>query len=559
MKKTVQFLLVLLGNILLCTCTQYDLLTIPEVPIETVTPFNKMMVLGKKLNVPYKIENMRAAFHELTKTRSNNSTQLEPNALYVRFLPSNLEEYIYLAYNLNLPLYDYPLDREIITYGSYYHDPEIPENQITWQYTSVPYDFNFPENIRYEILEEGYIPGFTADNLTRNRAITPYDEELERTAIRLCGFGHLLDEEKDTRALKAVQPQGCFRFYNNLTNSLEGAQFILVKVNWMWNTSQTTTDRTGNYTIPRGFQFNPIYKLEFINGLYGFQVYENLLTLSPAIHDMQTHDNHGYSKDFYTNSEAWDWIAINNTAVNYYEECRYRNYALEPNNDIRIYCASAQSVSSAPMLSKINTTFDINSSALTNWLSGYLRLNPADMRTLMPDITVGTSSNLYRDIFTSLSHELAHASHFRQVGTEFWAEYISYILYCWNNGLENLYGNRTTPGNGVCGIGEIWGYFSGHRIIHMSYFSALYPNNNQYNGLYPTTASNWFRPEILWDIVENQLLTPRQIFTCMTVDIKSIDQLRNKLFITYPDIFLQIDNHFRDYGWGRPIITRQFI
>lgn len=56
-----------------------------------------------------------------------------------------------------LQLYDYPLDHEIEQEGDVYHDPDLPKDQITWQYTVVKPDYKFPD-IRYEILSELFIP-----------------------------------------------------------------------------------------------------------------------------------------------------------------------------------------------------------------------------------------------------------------------------------------------------------------------------------------------------------------------------------------------------------------
>lgn len=78
-----------------------------------------MTVLGEKVRVPYEISNMREAMRVLASTRSDYpDEELQPNALYVRFLPESLEEYLYLSGELKLNLYDHPLDREIKVHGS---------------------------------------------------------------------------------------------------------------------------------------------------------------------------------------------------------------------------------------------------------------------------------------------------------------------------------------------------------------------------------------------------------------------------------------------------------
>ena len=40
--------------------------------------------------------------------------------------------------------YDFPLDYEIINLGTYYHDPSLPVDAITWQYCVVPVGYVLP-------------------------------------------------------------------------------------------------------------------------------------------------------------------------------------------------------------------------------------------------------------------------------------------------------------------------------------------------------------------------------------------------------------------------------
>ena len=76
--------------------------------------------------------------------------------LYIRFKPKNEEELTLLEKDTTLLLFDHPLDYEITEEGDFYQDPEIPEEQPTYQYTYVEWDKALP-NVSYEIVSE-FIP-----------------------------------------------------------------------------------------------------------------------------------------------------------------------------------------------------------------------------------------------------------------------------------------------------------------------------------------------------------------------------------------------------------------
>ncbi len=118
-------------------------------------------VLGKKLENPYSVENMKKALNKLRSTNTSKSIstqgiEIETTHLYVRFLPRSEEELSILKKDTLLDIFDYPLDYEIEEEGIYYHDPSLPDSVITWQYTVVDPDYDFPP-LKYEILSELYI------------------------------------------------------------------------------------------------------------------------------------------------------------------------------------------------------------------------------------------------------------------------------------------------------------------------------------------------------------------------------------------------------------------
>ena len=115
-----------------------------------------MIVLGEKLEDPYSVSNVTKALANLYPTKADR-VDITPTDVYVRFLPKSEEEYQRLV-SAGYDLMDHPLDYKIIRDGDYYHDPEIDEEDITWQYAVLPHGTSMPEGIEYEILDDCYIP-----------------------------------------------------------------------------------------------------------------------------------------------------------------------------------------------------------------------------------------------------------------------------------------------------------------------------------------------------------------------------------------------------------------
>ena len=112
---------------------------------------HEKIVLGARLENPYKTENITKALQDLYPTKADR-VDVRTTDLYVRFLPENEKE-MELLEGMELRLTDHPLDYEILEDGDWYHDPEVPDDKMTWQYAVVPHDFIFPD-IEYEIIED---------------------------------------------------------------------------------------------------------------------------------------------------------------------------------------------------------------------------------------------------------------------------------------------------------------------------------------------------------------------------------------------------------------------
>jgi len=122
-----------------------------------ITKHEGGIILGAKIPNPLSVENMKTAWNNLYDEKI---TLLLPTHKYVRFLPTR-KEFKLLQKMDNLILFDYPLDREITKEGLSYHDPNIPKNNVTWQYAFVDINFSSPiEN--YEVLSELVAPEYNS-------------------------------------------------------------------------------------------------------------------------------------------------------------------------------------------------------------------------------------------------------------------------------------------------------------------------------------------------------------------------------------------------------------
>lgn len=210
-KNSYRLLFLTLIGIFLYSCqNEFETETIS--PVQQVEPEN-MTKLGEKLENPYSIVNMQRALDTILKeTRLANTQQarafrqtseiieIKATDLYVSFLPKDSLELDIIKKDTTLVLYDHPLDYEIEEQGEHYHDPDLAEDQITWQYKVVKPDYEFPE-IEHEVLSELFIPenseGYYEEESTQGRRMyskTYSLNKLETVALYLTD--NLSEQEK---------------------------------------------------------------------------------------------------------------------------------------------------------------------------------------------------------------------------------------------------------------------------------------------------------------------------------------------------------------------------
>ena len=149
-----------------------------------------MTKLGKQLENPYSVQNMKKAWETLNQNgrTSGENVEITTTHLYIRFKPKNEDELSILKRDSTLVLYDYPLDYKIEQTGDFYHDPEVPINQPTYQYSAVTVDEKLPRGVEYELLAELFIPDEEGDeDKNTNGRIASIDlvESLVDEALRI--------------------------------------------------------------------------------------------------------------------------------------------------------------------------------------------------------------------------------------------------------------------------------------------------------------------------------------------------------------------------------------
>lgn len=220
---------------------------------------DRIIIPGKKLENPYSIQNMRKAYLNLQSKNTSNLTpkgeaDIQTTDYYVRFLPASDAEKLTLQDADGLTLFDMPLDHDVEEgVAGAYHDPSIPVDQITWQYTVVPVDYKF-RSITYEILEHLFLQDdddSSGKRIERNAIHKNFWVELENEALRITGNENAINEKSNFSAKSNWNPSGTLTYEDNTTSPtqiipLSGVR-VIVKRWFKWK--RAITDTNGYFQV----------------------------------------------------------------------------------------------------------------------------------------------------------------------------------------------------------------------------------------------------------------------------------------------------------------------
>ena len=482
--------------------------------------------LGSKLDNPFKTSNMRRAYTSLYPTRSGED--LPTTNLYVRILPRNEEEFNKLN-SEGLELLDHPLDYEIAKEGDWYHDPGITEGNYTWQYTVVPADFDF-RKYHYELLDECFL----AENWGSTKASGIDWAEVEKLSYEMTGNADMLSEALPMTKADAQYPSGRITIVDDDANGGKpfGVAGVQVTCNSFVRFASAFTDRDGYYTMSKSFSSDVRYRLVFKN-TKGFAIGFNLILVPASVSTLGKTSPEGVNMTITKDSEykLFNRCVVNNAAYEFFERCSSEDLNLPaPPKDLRFWIFNKLDVSSAVMMHHETV---VSQEYISNLLGQWKSL----ITYFSPDITLGLKGrDNYASIWKAVMHEMSHAAHFGQVGTDYWNKYIWYILESYFTTGFMTYGVGNGSNAGHCEIGEMWAYYMESKMY-----------KDRYGGAFPAFGTDyWFHPQI-HRYLDDRGLTPHRQFAALQKDVCSREDLQNRLFALYPEKYSIIEQVFSRY------------
>lgn len=505
-----------------------------EPDVETPAPAiddSDMIILGDQLEDPYSVDNMTKALEAVYPTKAGVRVPVPPTHYYVRFLPRNQREYKILEEEGYL-LQDHPMDYEIVREGDWYHDPEIPNGQITWQYAVVPVDASYPKFIRSEILHACYIPAGWVE--TKSEGGIDW-AAVEREAFRLTGNEAMLEDISTKGGDVEAKPAGRISIVDPARGGEpEGVRGVQVACNLFVKTGCAFTDEDGRYQMSQSFAGKPRYRLIFKNSS-GFNIGFNLLLVPASVSTLGNGEATGLDAQVDRNSDRklFSRCVVNNAGYDYIQRCSATSPSIKtPPSNLRLWLFQGLDVSITAMLQQGAI---IDNGQIGKLLGIYSIL----LKIFLPDIMLGLKGlDDYDDIYAEALHAFAHASHFKQAGIIYWDNYVRFLVKSYVTSGFTVYGTGSEEDHGYCEVGEMWAHFFQTVLYRERYGDKSVPQFGD---------RQWFHPQILLQL-EEQGLDANHIFQVLGSDVTDREMFQKKLISYYPEYKAAINEAFARYN-----------
>ena len=380
------------------SCTREEVMPIEDQTVNILqnVKSGKSIKLGKQLENPYSVENMKIAWENLINSNGRvewDELTIETSHYYVKFKPKDDFEYSALVRDESLELYTYPLDFEIEQTGDYYHDPEVPTDVPTYQYAAVKTDYVFP-NVDYEILAGLYIPEEVEVN-DNGRVNVSIVEALVDEALRITGN---LEKDKEGaengRAVSSWTPMGRIRVWDYVLNNFAPVYDVKVRATRWFTTHTGVTNAKGVFICDGSFERPANYSIQWEkyqfsvrSGTFGQAVYDG-----PKQEGMWVLDIGLPGSDLVNNSQQY-YALIFQAARDYYYGPRF-GLASPPRN--------------STFHPQVKIAADIQPRQLEKPSHAAIY---ARTLGIFPSIYIRTFNKRADRVYAVTTHELAHAAH----------------------------------------------------------------------------------------------------------------------------------------------------
>lgn len=219
---------------------------------------------GNKEPIPYSVDNMRLALQELQANRLSKSSisvdDIQATHIYVKFIPKDDEELMLLKSDSVLDVVPIPYDNDLSNFNGVYHDPSVPADKPTYQYSVVEVGYELPD-VEYAVLDSIYMPDMVSSQLSKASFDLELWESLERKAIEMTGFDY------NVSLSKATKREGIVRSYKDGTYTYPVPN-VRVHINFSVRKDNAYTDSDGKYTMSKKFSCQVHTHVYFENSNY---------------------------------------------------------------------------------------------------------------------------------------------------------------------------------------------------------------------------------------------------------------------------------------------------
>jgi hypothetical protein len=447
-------------------------------------------ILREPLSNPYLVPNMTIAYRNVY---GKTPPPFGITHLYVKFSPVDFSELDILEQE-DIDLFDYPLDRELVTEGDYYEQPGKGPEDIPDFYAVVESNYVFPQGIKVDVIAKMHIPA--NDPALENEALKLTNTLLDNGLLGVKSEPPRQANQVSPAADCSHNPSGRIMVQQNLHNdhSTHPVPGVRIVIRRLFKTERLYTDVNGEFKSKKYYRNKYTIVAKFknenahISRTRPKRIFEQFF---PVKINFGKWDNldclHQFNIEHVSQTGTvatshWCAATTHHAVWDFHKLCRDFTIASPPSK-LKIILSSKKPSSHGntymmQSIMKDNTAAFIAGEALLigsltamNPLTGVAVIAVTEfLRRRSPDIYYGYGGDpsfLTTDRYNELvMHELAHASHYSVVGTVWWAKFG--LAEATNKG-EGTYGGCCSEKAGRIALGEGWAYTIGHLFTDKIY------------------------------------------------------------------------------------------